>query len=79
MAEENAANVTSTGAKRYGFIIYRAEYSDEAQWERFLAFLKHQVRTALARDGHNELYNLIDWKVQVNTLTTLHITHCDMR
>jgi hypothetical protein len=72
MAEENVANGTSTRAKPYGFIIYRADYSDEAQWERFLAFLKHQVRTALARDGNNELYNLVDWKVQVHTL---HISH----
>ena len=32
-ADENAANLTSTCTKTYGFIVYRVDYNDEAKRE----------------------------------------------
>ncbi|KAF2709025.1 hypothetical protein K504DRAFT_534567 [Pleomassaria siparia CBS 279.74] len=47
----------------YGFIIYRGDYGDDAQWERYMAYLKHQTRTGLEDEGEAELFDLMDWKV----------------
>lgn len=62
----------STPAKPYGFIIYRGDYSDDARWEQFMAYLKHQTRSGLESEGKGQLYDRIDWKVIVWFLATMH-------
>lgn len=52
--------------EHYGFVIYRADDTDDAQWERFMAFLKYQVRHSLFKEDLVEFYDEIDWKVVVN-------------
>jgi len=64
--------------KYHGFIIYRGDYSDDAQWERFMAYLKHQTHRGLEKEGKLQLYSLIDWKVMVKSLNTFHVAHCWM-
>jgi hypothetical protein len=63
---------TMTGEKankeRYGFIIYRCDYSDDAQWERFMAYLKNQTRRGMESENSLELYDRMDWKVIVKSL-----------
>lgn len=71
MAEEK------TDKKPYGFIIYRGDYRDDAQWDRFMAYLKHQTRQGLEDDGIPELYDRMDWKVIVKPLDTSRPFHCD--
>lgn len=62
----------STSVKPYGFIVYRGDYSDDARWEQFMAYLKHQTRRGLEAEGKGQLYDRIDWKVIVCFLTTMH-------
>jgi hypothetical protein len=73
---------TMTGEKankeRYGFIIYRCDYSDDAQWERFMAYLKNQTRRGMESENNLELYDRMDWKVIVKSLRITHTTHCYM-
>lgn len=73
MAEEKAPK------RHHGFIIYRGDYSDDAQWERFMAYLKYQTRRGLEEEDKPQLYDCMDWKVMVKSLNTIHTTHCYMR
>jgi hypothetical protein len=65
--------------ERYGFIIYRCDYSDDAQWERFMAYLKNQTRRGMESENSLELYDRMDWKVIVKSLRITHTTHCYKR
>jgi hypothetical protein len=33
----------------------------------------------IGEGGNNELHNLLDWKVRVNTVTNVYIMHCYIR
>lgn len=48
-----------------GFVIYRTDYSDEEQWDRFMAFLNNQAHRGLIEDGQGDMIQYLDWKVQV--------------
>lgn len=61
-----------TSAGPYGLIIYRGDYSDDARWEQFMAYLKHQTRKGLESEGKGQLYDRIDWKIIVRSLETFH-------
>jgi hypothetical protein len=58
-------------AKSYGFIIFRGDYSDDAQWERYMTYLKNQTQSGLKSEDLGHLYDRIDWKVLVRSLTYL--------
>jgi hypothetical protein len=62
----------SGSAKPYGFIIFRGDYSDDAQWERYMAYLKNQTRSGLESEDLGHLYDRIDWKVIVRSLANLY-------
>ena len=53
----------SVSVKPYGFIIFRGDYSDDAKWERYMAYLKNQTRRGLESEDLVELYDRMDWKV----------------
>lgn len=55
----------SRSAKPYGFIIFRGDYSDDAQWERYMAYLKYWAKIGLEDENLAHLYDRIDWKVIV--------------
>lgn len=64
----------STPVKPYGFIIYRGDYSNDARWEEFMAYLKHSTRAGLESEDKGQLYDRIDWKVIVrNDSTCVHM------
>jgi hypothetical protein len=66
MADLNSSNQNAALQEHYGFVIYRTDYTDDAQWERFMAFLKYQARHSLTTEGNPEFYDEIDWKVMVD-------------
>jgi len=61
--------------EHYGFIIYRCDYSDDAQWEQFMAYLKNQTRRGMESENNLELSDRMDWKVIVKSLSITHTTH----
>lgn len=62
----------SVSVKPYGFIIFRGDYSDDAKWERYMAYLKNQTRRGLESEDLVELYDRMDWKVIVLSLANLY-------
>ncbi|KAF9735672.1 hypothetical protein PMIN03_008190 [Paraphaeosphaeria minitans] len=76
MADQNTSSQNPPPQEHYGFVFYRAESIDDAQWERFMAFLKYQVRHSLASEGNPQFYDEIDWKVfDAHGETTSEIRH----
>lgn len=49
---------------KWGFVIYRCTYEDDAAWARFMEHLNTRVRLNLQEDGAEELFERIDWDVQ---------------
>jgi hypothetical protein len=66
MANQNLMNHNATPQEQYGFVFYRTDYTDDAQWNRFVALLKYQALHSLTQEGNPELYDAMDWKVMVN-------------
>lgn len=62
----------SGSAKPYGFIIFRGDYRDDAQWERYMAYLKNQARRGLESEDLGHLYDRMDWKVIVRSLANMY-------
>jgi len=58
---------TPTKKEHYGFVIYRTAHKEQAQWERFMTYLKHQVRSSLEAKSMPEYYDHLDRKVIVYT------------
>ena len=52
-----------------GFIIYRTDYSDEEQWNRFMRFPNNQAHRGLIANGKRDMIQHLDWKVQVRRVT----------
>ncbi|KAJ4294385.1 hypothetical protein N0V90_008075 [Kalmusia sp. IMI 367209] len=69
--DQTTSNRALAPKEHFGFLIYRTEYKNEAQWMRFMAFLKYQARHSLANEGILEFYEDIDWKVIV-TMPSKH-------
>ena len=50
---------------RWGFVIYRCTYGDDAAWERFMAHLNTRTRLTLEEEYKEaDLFPRIDWSVQ---------------
>jgi hypothetical protein len=49
---------------RWGFVVYRCTYDNDAEWLRFMEHLNTRVRLNLEEDGAGELFDRIDWAVQ---------------
>ncbi|KAF1976258.1 hypothetical protein BU23DRAFT_597123 [Bimuria novae-zelandiae CBS 107.79] len=49
--------------ERHGFVLYRTAYANDAQWTRFMAYLKHQVQSSLERENIVGFFDRIYWKV----------------
>jgi hypothetical protein len=52
----------------YGFIIYRGTHTDDAMWDRYMAYLKHVTHQNLESEGMLGLWEDMDWKVIVRAL-----------
>ena len=51
---------------KWGFVIYRCTYQDDAQWKRFMEHLNTRTRRGLEEEGAGDLFDRIDWSVQDN-------------
>ena len=49
---------------KWGFVIYRCTYADDAEWDRFISYLNIRTRLRLEEDGIGDLFSRIDWNVQ---------------
>ena len=49
---------------KWGFVIYRCTYGDDARWARFMDILNARVRQSLEFEGALDLMNSLDWTVQ---------------
>jgi len=50
---------------KWGFVIYRCTYGDDAAWERFIAHLNTRTRLTLEEEYKEaDLFPRIDWSVQ---------------
>ncbi|CAI6294028.1 unnamed protein product [Periconia digitata] len=49
---------------KWGFVIFRCAYGDDASWKRFLGYLQAKYRYALALEGADRLYEQLDWTIQ---------------
>jgi hypothetical protein len=52
--------------KKWGFVIFRCTYGDDAAWERMMSRLNTQARDSLELQGASDLFPRIDWSVQEN-------------
>lgn len=52
---------------KWGFVIYRCTYGDDAAWERFMCHLQTRTRLNLETYGESDLFSRIDWSVQHDT------------
>jgi len=52
--------------RKYGFVVYRCTYGDDAKWQSFMSYLTTQARIRLQKYGNSELFDLLDWNVQDN-------------
>jgi hypothetical protein len=50
--------------RKWGFVIYRCTYDDDAAWERFMAHLNTRTRLSLESYKDGDLFPRIDWSVQ---------------
>ncbi|KAF2448770.1 hypothetical protein P171DRAFT_428788 [Karstenula rhodostoma CBS 690.94] len=50
--------------RKWGYVIFRCTYGDDASWDRFMAYLQAKVRDALETEGADDMYEQLDWKVQ---------------
>jgi hypothetical protein len=48
---------------RWGFVIYRLTYEDDAQWKRFLDHLVKRTRLRLEENKDRDLFERIAWTV----------------
>lgn len=49
---------------KYGFVVYRCTYSNNAKWERFMQYLTAQAKSALEVEDATDLFEKLDWNVQ---------------
>jgi len=52
--------------KKWGFVVYRCTYGDDAAWARFMQRLNERNEVIVRRDheNHNGLADRLDWRVQ---------------
>lgn len=50
--------------QKWGFVVYRCTYLDDAAWQSFMYRLKLQTKLNLEADDATELDGRIDWAVQ---------------
>ncbi|KAF9696435.1 hypothetical protein EKO04_005205 [Ascochyta lentis] len=56
----------TTSDVKYGFKIYRTDYSDESKWERFMTYLNAQVQARMKEENiAHEILN-IDWAIETS-------------
>ena len=53
-------------ALKWGFVVYRCTYGDDAAWERMMNWLNIQARISLESENAADLFPQIDWTVQEN-------------
>lgn len=53
-----------TGVYRWGFVIFRCAYADQAQWETYLHYMKLVLRNSLEnQELYGLLWNYLEWTV----------------
>ncbi|KAJ4364816.1 hypothetical protein N0V95_000660 [Ascochyta clinopodiicola] len=55
---------TSDHEAKYGFKIYRTDYTDETKWERFMAYLNAQTEARMEEENLAHEIPNIDWAVE---------------
>ncbi|KAF2711169.1 hypothetical protein K504DRAFT_466183 [Pleomassaria siparia CBS 279.74] len=49
--------------RKWGFVIYRCTYGDDAAWERFMTHMKMRTRLNLRRVEDYDIYSRLAWTV----------------
>lgn len=64
--DEVQSDLRANPDKKWGFVIFRCIYGDDAAWERMMSRLNSQARNSLDLQGASDLFPRIDWAVQEN-------------
>jgi hypothetical protein len=60
------ADLRANPEKKWGFVIFRCTYGDDAAWERMISRLNTQAKSSLELENASDLFPRIDWEVQEN-------------
>jgi hypothetical protein len=60
------ADLRANPEKKWGFVIFRCTYGDDAAWERMISRLNTQAKSSLELENASDLFPHIDWEVQEN-------------
>ena len=52
------------GHKKWGFVIYRCTYKNDAEWSQFMDFLNRWTSSRLKADDSLDMMESLDWSVQ---------------
>ncbi|KAJ8118108.1 hypothetical protein OPT61_g833 [Boeremia exigua] len=64
--DEVLSDLRANPEKKWGFVIFRCTYGDDAGWERMIRRLKTQAKISLDMEGASDLFPRIDWEAQEN-------------
>jgi hypothetical protein len=62
--EDTRRALTKDLESKWGFVIYRTTYKDDAEWKRFMDHINTRIRLNLEEDGAGDLFSRLDWCVQ---------------
>lgn len=60
------ADLRANPETKWGFVVYRCTYGDNAAWEHMMNRLNIQARASLESEDAADLFPRIDWAVQEN-------------
>ena len=49
---------------KFGFVVYRCTYGNDADWKLFMDALNAQAQNTLEANGMDALHSRLDWNVQ---------------
>lgn len=60
--DEVQSDLRANPDRKWGFVILRCTYGDDAAWERMMSRLNTQARNSLDLQGASDLFPRIDWR-----------------
>lgn len=62
--EDTRRALTKDLKSKWGFVIYRTTYTDDAEWKRFMDHINTRIHLNLEDEGAGDLFSRLDWCVQ---------------
>ena len=62
--EDTRHALTKDLESKWGFVIYRTTYTDDAEWKRFMDHINTRTLLNLEDEGAGDLFSRLDWCVQ---------------